>query len=225
MKFALDDLIAAFRRQQAEIGVQAVYGSSGSLFAQLSNGAPFDLFLSADLEYPRKLVEQGFSLEPTVFRYAVGRMAIWVPNNSRLDLASGGMKSLLDPSVRKIAIANPTHAPYGRAAEAAMKKLGVYEDTRARLVLSENIAQAAQFVESGAADVGIIALSLAIAPPMRNKGRYWEIPLDAYPRIEQGGVILRQTRDRDAARVFREFLLGQEGLAILKEHGFSLPEN
>jgi len=225
LKFALDDIIAAFRRQHAEIDVKAMYGSSGSLFAQLSNGAPFDLFLSADMEYPRRLVEQGFALGPTLFRYALGRIVIWVPNNSPLDLPSHGLQSLLAPSVRKVAIANPTHAPYGRAAEAAMKKLGVYEGAKPRLVLAENIVQAAQFVESGAADIGIIASSLAIAPPMRDRGRYWEVPLDAYPRIEQGGVILRQSRDENAARLFREFMLGQNGRAILNEHGFSFPEN
>jgi molybdate transport system substrate-binding protein len=158
LKFALDEMLEAFHAHHSDIHAQVTYGSSGNFFAQLSNRAPFDLFLSADVEYPRKLIEQGLAPKDTEFLYGVGRIVVWVPRPSPLDLERLGMQALLDPSVRKIAIANPKHAPYGRAAEAAMKTLGVYDKAQERLVFGENIAQTAQFVQSGAADLGIMGL-------------------------------------------------------------------
>jgi molybdate transport system substrate-binding protein len=152
----------------------------------------------------------------SLFIYAAGRIVVWVPAGSPLDPAA----ALGSASVRHVAIANPQHAPYGRAAEAAMRSLGVYDRVAGRLVLGENVAQALEFVESGAAEVGIVALSLALAPPLRNRGRYWEVPREAYPRIEQGGVILKESA---AAREFRSFLLDAPGRRILKQYGFYLP--
>jgi molybdate transport system substrate-binding protein len=224
LRYALDEIITAFRQGHGGIEITVTYGSSGNFFAQLSNKAPFDLFLSADLEYPRKLVEKGMAAKDTEFQYGVGRIVLWVPNSSTLDLKQLGIRALLDPSVMKLAIANPAHAPYGRAAQAAMQALGVYDQVKDRLVLGENIAQTAQFVSTGAADAGIIALSLALAPGMRGQGRSWEIPLDAYPRLEQGGVILSWAQDPAAAREFRAFMLGPQGRAILSHYGFSMPE-
>src|SRR5262249_3795660 len=150
----------------------------------------FDIFFSADVAYPTKLIEAGLGLADSKFSYAVGRVGILATTNSTIDPAKLGIKALQEPSVRKIAIAHPEHAAYGKAAVAAMQKLGVYEAVKSKLVFGENIAQTAQFVESGPADIGIIALSLVVAPAMKDKGRYWEIPLDAYPRLEQGGLIL-----------------------------------
>ncbi|HSF31817.1 MAG TPA: molybdate ABC transporter substrate-binding protein [Candidatus Tectomicrobia bacterium] len=223
LKFALDDILQAFERQHADITTRATYGSSGNFFAQLSNRAPFDIYFSADVDYPRWLIAQGVALKETEFLYAVGRIVVWVPRQSPLDLDRLGMQAIIDPSVRKIAIANPKHAPYGRAAEAAMKTLGVYEPAQARFVLGENIAQTAQFVQSRAADIGIIALALALAPALRDEGRYWEIPLDAYPRMNQGGVILPWAKDMAATRALRTFVLGSEGKDILRRYGFFLP--
>lgn len=223
LKFALDELLVEFHKQHADIVVTPTYGSSGNFFAQISNDAPFDLYLSADIEYPRKLIESGHALQGTEFSYAIGKIVVWAPNASPLDVEGQGLQALLDPSVKKIAIANPQHAPYGRAAEAAMKKLGVYDQVKDKLVLGENISQTAQFVESGAADVGIIALSLALAPPMRDKGKYSPVPLDAYPTMEQGGVILNHANDRAASETVRNFITGNEGRAILKKYGFTLP--
>jgi molybdate transport system substrate-binding protein len=131
--------------------------------------------------------------------------------------------SLKLASVRHIAIANPQHAPYGRAAEAAMKALGVYDTVKSKLVLGENISQTMQFVQSGNAEIGIVALSLAMAPAARDQGRYWEVPLSSYPRIEQGGVILKAAKNPDAVRTFRSFLTDTDGRAILKKYGFSVP--
>ncbi len=224
LKFALDELVAEFRTNQPAIQIKVTYGSSGNFYAQLQNKAPFDLYFSADVAYPRKLAEAGLALDTNVFLYAVGRIVVWTPTNSPLDVQTLGIQSLLVPAVKKIAVANPKHAPYGVAAVAAMKSLQVYDRAVTNLVFGENIAQTAQFVQSGAADIGIIALSLAIAPQMRDSGRYWEIPLDAYPKMEQGGIILNYTKDAKAARVFRDFVLDEHGRTVLKRFGFFLPE-
>ena len=221
LKFALEEVVDAFRRTHPGISVTTTYGSSGNFYAQLSNDAPFDLFLSADLSYPQKLIESGKGSKETLFRYAVGRLVVWTPAGSTLDVQSQGLRALADPSVRKVAIANPQHAPYGRAAEAAMRSAGVYDAVKDKLVLGENVAQAAQFVQSGAADVGVIAHSLAVAPPMRGKGRSFDVPPDAHPRIEQGGVILSRAKDPAAALAFGAFLLSPDGKAILKSYGFA----
>ena len=223
LKFALDEVGEAFHRRHPDITLQVSYGSSGNFFAQLSNRAPFDIFFSADVDYPRKLIEQGLAAQDTAFSYAVGRLVIWAPRASRTALERLGMQALVDPSVRKIAIANPKHAPYGRAAEAAMKTLGVYEKVREQLVYGENIAQTAQFIQTGSADIGIIALALALAPILKAEGQYWEVPLDAYPRIEQGGVILSWAMDVAAAQDLRAFVLGTEGKAVLRRYGLFLP--
>ena len=221
LKFALDEIADKFRALHPDVALAITYGSSGNFYAQLSNDAPFDLFLSADVAYPQKLIEQGKADKDTLFRYAVGRIVVWTPNESKLAVHALGIRAVADPSVAKVAIANPQHAPYGRAAEAAMRSAGVYEKAKAKLVLGENVAQAAQFVRSGSADVGIIALSLAVSPPMRGKGEYVELPPDAYPRIEQGGVILSRAKDPAAAADLRQFLLGSQGKAILKAYGFA----
>jgi molybdate transport system substrate-binding protein len=224
LKFALDPIVADFQKQHFNVMVRVSYGSSGNLFAQIDNGAPFDLFLSADIDFPRKLIENKKAVADSLFSYAVGRIVVWLPNNSPIDVGKLGIEALLSPSVRKIAIANPEHAPYGRAAVAAMRKLGVYDKVSNKLVLGENIAQAAQFVESGAADIGLIALSLAVSPKMKTEGRYWEVPLDAYPRLEQGGVIVSASKQPDLARQFRNMVVSPQGRETLRRYGFILPE-
>jgi molybdate transport system substrate-binding protein len=224
LKFALDELLQQFRAKHPDADVQVTYGSSGNFFAQIANGAPFDVYLSADVSYPRKLAEQGLVHDSGVFLYAVGRIVVWVPSGSPLAVETLGLKALEAPEAKRIAIANPKHAPYGRAAEEALKHQGVHEAVREKLVLGENIAQTAQFVQSGSADVGIIALALALAPAMKEQGRYWEVPLEAYPRMEQGGAILRRTQEVELALAFRGFLLGAEGKALLARYGFTLPE-
>lgn len=224
LRFALDELAADFRRQHPGISVAISYGSSGTFFAQLVNGAPFDLFLSADLSYPRQLAERGATLAGSEFTYAVGRIVLWVPTAASIDVGRLGMRALEEPGVGHIAIANPEHAPYGRAAEASMRAAGVYDAVRHKLVLGENVAQALQFVQSGSAEIGIVALSLALSPTIASAGRYWEVPLDTYPRMEQGGTILRWTSAPDAARSFRSAVLAEPGRRVLKRYGFFLPE-
>ncbi|QGJ70945.1 ABC-type molybdate transport system periplasmic component [Planctomycetales bacterium 10988] len=223
-QFAFEEMAAAFREEYPEFEVSPTYGSSGNFYAQLSQDAPFDLFLSADTHYPRQLVEQGFAKNEDTFLYAVGQIVLWVPNRSELDLERLGIEAVNDSSVKKIAIANPTLAPYGQAAEAALKKLGVYEAVKDRLVFGDNIAQTAHFVESGAADLGILALSLAVAEPMKERGRYWVVPLDTYPPIEQSGVILQAAKSEKATLALRSFLTGPQGRGILKRYGYTLPE-
>lgn len=225
LKFAFDELVSAFQEKHPGTKVKVAYGSSGNFFAQIQNRAPFDVYFSADADYPRKLANAGHALDTNVFLYAIGRLVVWTPKTSAIDVEKLGMQSLLAPSVRKVAIANPRHAPYGVAAVAAMKSLGVHEAVEPKLVFGENIAQAAQFAQSGAADAGIIALSLALAPQMREAGRYWEIPLEEYPTMGQGGMILKGTKHPEAARAFRDFVLGTTGRDMLRRWGFFLPGN
>ncbi|MCS6976290.1 MAG: molybdate ABC transporter substrate-binding protein [Gemmatales bacterium] len=224
LQFALAELAESFRKNHPQVHVKTVLGSSSKLYSQALNQAPFDILLSANVEFPQRLIEQGCGDPDSLFRYARGQIVVWVPVNLPIAVEELGMNSLLHPSVRKIAIANPRHAPYGMAAEAAMRHYGLYEQVHDRLVLAENIAQAAQFVESGAADVGIIARSLAVAPGLRDKGRYWLVPLDAYPPLEQAGVILSRTRNRGAAEAWRNMMTGREGREILRRHGFLVSE-
>jgi molybdate transport system substrate-binding protein len=221
LKFALDELGAQYEKQAGK-KIDVSYGSSGNFFAQIQNGAPFDLLLSADIEYPRKLEAAGLAEPGTLYEYAVGRIVIWMPADARTDLAKLEWKALLEPGVERIAIANPEHAPYGRAAVAALRKAGVYEQVLRRLVYGENIAQAAQFVASGTAQAGILALSLAVSPPMR-AGKRWEIPADMHPPIEQGAIILKSAKDKAGARAFLAFLKSDAGRKILGSYGFILP--
>ncbi len=141
-----------------------MFGSSGNFYAEIGNQAPFDVFLSADSEYPRRLIEAKLAIADSIFVYGVGHIVLWVPNASPLDLPRLQMRALEAASVKRVAIANPQHAPYGRAAQAAIKSAGVYDRIASKLVLGENIAQTFQFAQSGAADIGIVALSLALAP-------------------------------------------------------------
>ncbi len=223
LKFAFEELITAFAQQHPEIEVQVTYGSSGNFYAQLLQQAPFDLYFSADVTYAHKLVEAGRADPGSLSIYAIGQIVIWVPQDSTIDVERLGAQALLDPAVQKIAIANPQHAPYGRAAESALRSLGVYSAVESRLVFGENIAQAAQYVESGAADVGILALSLALAPAMADKGRYWLVPQDAYPQMEQGCVLIQGASDLDAAQQFQAYVLGTDGQRVLSRFGFQPP--
>src|SRR2546427_2335128 len=210
LNFAFKEVVAEFEKKTGHM-VKLSLGSSGNLFAQLSNSAPFDLFFSADISYPKKLEEAGLAEPGTLYLYAIGRLVIWAPKGSPIDVGTLGIKALQHPSVKKIAIANPKHAPYGRAAVAAMEYYALYEQVKDKLILGENISQTAQFVQTGGADIGIIALSLAVAPAMKETGTYWEVPLDAYPRLEQGAVVLKAAKDVKTAHAFLDFIKGSAG--------------
>src|ERR1700688_439918 len=221
LKFAMAELAAQFEKQSGA-KLDVTYGSSGNFLTQIQNGAPFDLFFSADSEYPKKLEAAGLTDPGTLLEYAVGHIVIWAPSDSEINTSKDGWKSLLDQRVKKIAIANPEHAPYGRAAVAAMKKAGIYEQVKDKLVYGENISQAAEFVQSGNAQAGIIALSLAVSPAMKN-GKRWEIPADSYPAIKQAAVVLKASKNKDAACRFLEFVSGPQGREILQRFGFTVP--
>ena len=222
LKFAMDELSREFAKQTGA-NISVTYGSSGNFFAQLENGAPFDVFFSADIEYPRKLEAQGLAERGTLFEYAVGRIVIWLPKETKLDLAKLGWQALRDPSISKIAIANPEHAPYGRAAVEALQQAGVYEAVKDKLVYGENISQAAQFVQSGNAQAGIIAMSLAVSPEMRD-GKRWEIPAEMHRPLEQGAVLLNSAENKELARDFLQYVKGAAGRAALSKYGFAVPE-
>jgi molybdate transport system substrate-binding protein len=221
LKFALDEAIARLAAHEPSLRIQTTYGSSGSMHAQLRQRAPYDLYLSADIEFPRDLVSKGIGSSADLFTYATGRIVVWVPAASKLAVERDGLRAL--EAAARIAIANPRHAPYGRAAEAAMRRAGIWERVRRRLVLGENVAQTAQFVQSGAADAGIIAKSLAVTPAMRSSGRFWDIPEDMHPPLTQGGLILPWAASRRAAEQLRDVLLSPEGRDILAAYGFGLP--
>ena len=221
LQFAFQDVAARFQTDTG-VTVKLISGSSGNFFTQIQNGAPFDLFFSADIDYPRKLEAAGLAEPGTLYGYATGRIVLWAPKESKLDL-SRGLRVLLDPAVKKIALANPEHAPYGRAAVAALKHENLHDKVSGKFVLGENISQTALFVVSGNADVGIVALSLAMAPAMKEKGKYVEIPTEDYPAIEQGAVILSSSRQKELARRFLDYLKTPPILELLKSYGFAVP--
>ncbi len=222
LNFAMKDLVAEYEKTSGH-HVKLSLGSSGNFYSQIQNGAPFDLYFSADIAYPRKLEEAGLAVPGSLYPYAVGRIVLWAGQASRLDV-SKGLDVLRDAGIKKIAIANPKHAPYGRAAVAAMESSHVYDSVKEKLILGENISQAAQFIESGACEIGIIALSLALSPAMTGKGAYWEIPAGAYPPLEQGAVILKQSKNQESAGRFLEFMKGPQGQDIMRRYGFTLPK-
>lgn len=216
--------VAANYEKRAGVEVKLSFGASGALTQQIQNGGPFDLFFSADTDYPKQLIAAGQADGTTLYRYAVGRLVLWAPKDSLLDVEHKGIDVLLDHSVTKIAIANPQHAPYGRAAVAVLKHYGLYEKVSDRLVLGENVGQAAQFAESGNAQVGFVALAHAVAPAMQGKGKYWIVPADAYPPLDQAVVIISRSAHREEAAAFLEYVKTSEAVAVLRRYGFSLPE-
>ena len=218
MQFALKDVSARFEKDTAN-KVNLIFGSSGNFFSQIQNGAPFDVFFSADLDYPKKLEATGQAEPGSTYQYATGKIVLWVRNDSKLDLTKG-LAVLLDPSITKISIANPAHAPYGRAAMAALTHEGLAEKLKDKFVLGENVSQAAQFVEAGGAEVGVIALSLAVAPAMKEKGRYVEVPSGFYPALQQGCVVLTASKKKAVAGAFVEFVKKAEMVELLKGYGF-----
>jgi len=223
LTFAFKDVGARFEKQTSN-SLKLTYGSSGNFFSQIQNGAPFDLFFSADVSYPQKLEAAGLTEPGTIYEYATGKLVMWVPNASKLDL-SRGLSVLLDPSIRKIAVANPLHAPYGVAAVAALRHAGIYDQVKGKLVLGENISQTAQFVQSGNADVGLLALSLAVAPAMKSRGRYVEVPASDYPPLLQAGVILKSSGNKELANQFMKFLKEPGTVALMEQYGFAVPKD
>ena len=218
LKFAMDSVVTVFKKAHPGASIEVTYGSSGKLFEQISHTAPFDLFFSADIEYPLTLKKKGIAVSE-VYTYGVGRIVIW---SQLIDPNKEQINSLIDKMVNKIAIANPQHAPYGRRAEEALKHYKVYEKVKGKLVYGENISQTAQFVTTGAADVGIIAYSLALSPTMKKlNGHYYVIPENAHRSLEQGFVILKKAEQNPLAVAFKDFMMGTEATKILGSFGFA----
>jgi molybdate transport system substrate-binding protein len=222
LKPAFEEIAARFQEAHPGVEVRASFGSSGNFFAQIANGAPFDLFLSADAEFPAKVVEKGLA-DGRAFPYAYGKLVVWVPKASRLDLDGKGLAALADPSVQKLAIANPEVAPYGRAAKAALEKAGLWEKLRERIVMGQNVSQAAQFVQSGNAQAGLVPLSLARTPPLSEEGRSWAVPASSYERIEQAGVVIQGAKEPGLARELAAFVAGDRAKDVLERYGYDLP--
>lgn len=222
LKFAMDEICQTFEQVNPGIQVDVSYGSSGNFFAQIKQGAPFDLFFSADASYPARLEEEGFCAKGQRRLYAIGKIVLWIPKKSALN-PQKGLSIVLEPEVKKLAIANPKHAPYGRAAEEALRYYQLWDKVQGKLVFGENISQTAQFVQTGAADVGIIALSLAISHKMVNDGVYWIIPDESYNKLEQVCSVLQRGKDKSDVKIFLKFVQGEKGRKILSDYGFVLP--
>jgi molybdate transport system substrate-binding protein len=222
LRHALAAVVRGLQARHPDIDVRPTFAASGTLQAQIANGAPFDLFLAADIAYAESLADQGLAPRDALFRYGTGRLVVWVPQASTVDLEAAGMEALLDPTVRRIAIANPRHAPYGRAAEAAFEHYGLRDRVQPKLVLGENVAEAAQFVAAGAVDAAVIARALAESPAMKPPGRAWLVPAEAHPPLVHGGVVLAAARDPAATQLVADFLRSPEGRAILRDHGFEV---
>jgi molybdate transport system substrate-binding protein len=220
LQFAMQDVAAQFQKETGK-ELKLTYGSSGNFFQQLQNGAPFDIFFSANLDYPKKLESAGLTEPGSYYEYARGKIVIWVPKDSTLDVSSG-LHVLLNPSIKKIAVANPQHAPYGQAAVAAIQKEGIYDKVKDKFVLGENISQTASFVMSGSADVGVVALSLALSPNMKDKGRYFEVPGGDYPPIKQACVILSSSKNKQTAKQFLSFIKTAVAAETMKRYGFDV---
>jgi molybdate transport system substrate-binding protein len=219
LKFAMEEIARAFRKEHPEATLDLVTGSSGRFYEQIVQAAPFDLFFSADVKFPQQLKEQGLTASE-VRLYARGRIVLW---SAKMNAADMKLSDLAKPDITKIAIANPKHAPYGTRAEEALKKAGLWPKVEKKLVFGENVAQTAQLAETGAAEVGIIALSLAESPMLKPKGGYSLIPENLHSPLDQGYVILKRAEDNSSAKAFADFVSGEAGRTIFRRYGFVLP--
>ena len=220
--YALDALNAEFAKTAPAVTVTTTTGASGSLVAQIAHGAPFDVFLSADLDYPRALVAAGQADGKSLVIFASGQLVLWT---TRPDLKLEPIPALVrDPGVRKIAVANLATAPYGRAAQQALEKLGAWADAQPKLVVGETITQTAQFVATGGADVGFVALSLVLAPNLKATGRWLPVPAGLYAPLEHGAVLTVRGAANPAARRYLEFLASAAAKNVLRRFGYHVPE-
>jgi molybdate transport system substrate-binding protein len=219
LKFCLDEIVTAFKKSHPDAQVDVSYGSSGNFKTQIEQGAPFDLFFSADIEFPRDLVKAGLGASD-VKPYAIGRLVLW---SSSLDASTMHLTDLTRADITKIAIANPQHAPYGKRAEEALRASGVWDQIQPKIVLGENIAQTAQFAQSGNAQVGLIALSLVLSPGMAGKGSYSLIPENLHQPLEQGFILTKRAADNALAKTFADYMALPQTRELMSRYGFVLP--
>jgi molybdate transport system substrate-binding protein len=198
--------------------VQVASGSSGNFYTQIKNGAPFDVFFSADNERPKLLEDEGLGVKGSRFTYAIGRLVLWSPDP---DLVKGE-DTLLSGKFKHLAIANPKTAPYGVAAMQTMQKLGIWETVQPRIVLGENLGQTMGFIESGNAELGFLALSQVMDPKIKGKGGRWDVPVNMHEPIQQDVVLLTKGKDNPAAKALMEFMGGPQAIAIIERYGYEL---
>jgi molybdate transport system substrate-binding protein len=220
---SIDELGAAFSRQERGAEVKTSLGSSGNFYAQIKNGAPFDVFLSADMAYPARLAKEGAAEAATLTPYAIGRVVLWSAD-PRFDLKQG-MRVLNDPRLLRVAIANPDVAPYGQAARAALQAHGFWDAVKGKLVIGENIAQTAQFIQTGNAQLGVVSYSTVLSPRLKGVGSYYLIPDTGSAPIEQGAVVTRRGASNPLSARFLQFLQSPAAREILLRHGFSIPRD
>ena len=218
LKYALDSLVTIFNRQRPAAKVTVIYGSSGKFYEQLRHDAPFDIFFSADSGYPRRLQQAGLTAGAPR-PYALGRLVLW---SKKLNPSALGINTLLDPRVRHVAIANPTHAPYGRLAEEVLRHYRIYDQVEPKLVRGENIGQAAQYAATGAADAGLLAYALALSPELRRAGSFYLIPAGAHAPLRQSFVVLKRAQGNAMAAAFAAFVASPTARLALKKYGFGL---
>lgn len=219
LKYAMAEVVTNFRASRPGDRVEVIYGSSGKFYTQIVNGAPFDLYFSADIAYPRELAKQGLTAGP-VRPYALGRIVLW---SLKPELAGVPLKQLPQAPIRKFAIANPQHAPYGLRAMEALEHQGVWQAMQPKLVMGENVAHAAQFVDSGAADAGIVALALVLSPTLKDKGAWTLIPDAWHEPLEQGCVVTRRAGGNALAAAFADYMDSPPARAVMRRYGFVLP--
>ncbi len=219
LKFAMDDIVASFKKGNPSDEIEVIYGSSGKFHTQIQQGAPYDLYFSADIGFPRELAKTGFAASEAK-PYAFGRIVLW---STTSDASKMTLASLADPKITRIAIANPKHAPYGKRAVEALQAAGVWQKVEAKLVYGENIAHTAQFVQTGNAQVGIIALALAVSPELASKGGYWLIPDTLHEPLEQGFIITKRAAGNVLARQFADYMSSKSVRAVMTRYGFILP--
>lgn len=221
LKFAMDEIVALFMDTHSGSQVDVVYGSSGRFSTQIRQGAPYDLYFSADIGYALALAEDGFAYS-AVTPYARGRLVLW---SSSVDATGLGLEQLDNtPAIQRIAMANPQHAPYGKRAEEALRSLGLWESLQPRLVFGESVSHAAQFVQTGNAQAGIIALSLALSPTLSGAGTYHLIAEHLHAPLEQGFIITRAGGSKMTAREFADFMATEQVSNILEHYGFEAPQ-
>lgn len=221
LKFALDEIITGFNSEHTGNQVQVTYGSSGKFHTQIRQGAPYDMFFSADIAFPRELAKSGLATSD-VKTYGLGRIVLW---SSSMNAARMTLSSLNDPMIKRIAIANPKHAPYGKRAEEALRAASLWDKLQPKLVFGENISQTAQYVQSGNAQIGIIALSLALGPELSKKGGYYLIPENLHTPLEQGFIITRRGAGKPLVKKFAQYIESKKARSVMARYGFKQPDD
>jgi molybdate transport system substrate-binding protein len=218
LRFAMDEVVDVYKKLKPSADIEVSYGSSGNVFTQIKNGAPYDVYFSADISLPQKLHDEGFTLAAPIL-YAIGRIVLW---SSAIDV-SNGMQALSSLGRSRLAIANPSHAPYGQRAEEALRHYKLYDQVKSQIIMGENISQAAQFCLSGNADIGILALSLVLSPTMSGKGKYYLIEESAHQPLRQGAAVIKSSKNIKEAQEFLEFTMTGPARAVFEKYGFTLP--